>query len=92
MSDLRKYGLVRFSTKTGRVDTAMTALGHALLQLWGLQNTTKTKTTIIFDLETGVIRFRYTGTVDGFPEIERAIEGAGERVDEHIRVALAEGA
>lgn len=92
MSELKKYGLVRYSTKTGKVDTAMTALGYGLLQLWGLQNTTKTKTTVLFELETGLIRSRYTGTADGFPEVERAIESAGEYIDEHIRAALAEGA
>ena len=91
MNELKKYGLVRFSTKTGKVDTALTGLGCGVLQLWGLQNTTRTKTTVIFELETGLIRSRYTGTADGFPKVERAIEDAGEYIDEPVRTALAEG-
>lgn len=90
MDDLKRYGLVRYSKKTGKVDTAMTALGFGLLQLWGLQNTTKTKSTVVFELDTGLIRSRYTGTERGFPEVERAIEESGEYIDEHIRAALAE--
>lgn len=90
MDELKRYGLIRYSTKTGKVDTAMTALGCGLIQLWGLQNTTKTKTTVVFELETGLIRSRYTGTPDGFPKVDRAIEGAGEYINEHIRAALAE--
>lgn len=90
MDELKKYGLVRYSTKTGKVDTAMTALGCGLLQLWGLQNTTKTKTTVVFELESGLIRSRYTGTDRGFPEVERAIEDKCEYMEEHIRACLAE--
>lgn len=91
MDELKKYGLVRYATKTGKVDTAMTALGCGVIQLWGLQNTTKTKTSVVFELDTGLIRSRYTGTADGFPKVERAIESNGEYIDEHIRLALAEG-
>lgn len=90
MSDLKRYGLIRHSTKTGKIDTAMTGLGCGVLQLWGLQNTTKTKTTVVFELDTGLIRSRYTGTPDGFPKVERAIEENGEYIAEHVRAALAE--
>lgn len=92
MGELKKYGLVRHSKKTGEVDTAMTGLGCGMLQLWGLQNTAKTKITAVFELETGLIRSRYTGTADGFPEVEHHIEDQNEYMDEHIRAALAEGA
>ena len=92
MDDIKKYGLVRYSKKTGKVDKAMTALGCGLLQLWGRQNTTKTKETAVFELDTGLIRARYSGTADGFPKVERGIESAGGYIDEHIRLALAEDA
>jgi len=92
MEDIKKYGLVRYSKKTGRVDKAMTALGCGLLQLWGLQNTTKTKETIVFELDTGLIRARYSGTADGFPKVERGIEDAMMYVGENICEALAEDA
>ena len=91
MNEIKRYGLVRYSRKTGRVDTALTGIGCGMLQLWGLQQTTKTKETVIFELETGLIRSRYTGTADGFPKVERAIESRGEYIDEHIRQALAAG-
>lgn len=90
MSDLKRYGLVRYSTKTNKIDTAMTGLGCGLLQLWGLQNTTKTKSSVVFELESGLIRARYTGTPDGFPKVEHAIEENEEYIAEHIRAALAE--
>lgn len=90
MSELKRYGLLRYSTKTGKVDNAMTGLGCGVLQLWALQNTTKTKTTVVFELDTGLIRSRYVGTPDGFPEVEHAIEDAGEYMDEHIRSYLSE--
>ena len=43
MNKLHNYGLIRFSKKTGKVDTSMTAIGKGVIQLWALQNTTKTK-------------------------------------------------
>ena len=62
--------LVRFSKKTGKVDICMDALGHALLDLWGLQNTTKAKATFVFEKSSGMILAKYLGTADGFPECE----------------------
>lgn len=68
MNELRKYYLVRFSRKTGKIDTSLEALGSAQLKWWGLTNTTKTKDTIVFDKETGEIAAYYEGTGD-FPKI-----------------------
>ena len=69
MADLHNYGLVRFSKKTGKIDTSMTALGKGLIQLWALQNTTKTKATVIIDIDERSIVSEYIGTADGFPKI-----------------------
>lgn len=69
MSELHNYGLVRFSKKTGKIDTTMTAIGKGLIQLWALQNTTKTKACIIVDIDERMVVFEYIGTADGFPEI-----------------------
>ena len=63
--------LFRFSKKTGKVDTTMTAMGKALLQMWALQNTTTSKRTLIFDRETGKCLFAASGTKDGFPIIRK---------------------
>lgn len=82
------FGLMRYSKKTGKVDTSMTSIGTAMMSLWAMQNTTKTKACIIVDLEEGRIVERYSGTSDGFPKIEKNIEE--EFVDEETRAILAE--
>lgn len=71
MDELHKYGLVRFSKKTGKIDTTMTALGRGLIQLWALQNTTKTKATVIVDIDERTVFSEYIGTADGFPEVRK---------------------
>ena len=74
MTELHHYGLVRFSKKTGKIDTTMTALGKGLIQLWALQNTTKSKATVIVDIDERKISSEYFGTADGFPEIHKTEE------------------
>ncbi len=64
------YVLFRFSTKTGKIDTTMTSMGKALMKMWALNNTTKTKTTLIFERESGKCVFACRGT-DNFPEIAK---------------------
>lgn len=59
---------IRASQKTGKVDKVMTGMGTALMKMWALNNTTKTKDTFIFERETGKCVFACRGT-DGFPEI-----------------------
>ena len=68
MGNLHYYGLARFSKKTGAVDKVMTALGKGLIQLWALQNTTKTKACVIVDIDERRVDSEYVGTADGFPE------------------------
>ena len=60
---MKTFYLVRFNRKTGKIDTTMTAYGKALLNYWALQNTTKTKDTIVFD-EDGYVTAYYEGTAD----------------------------
>ena len=71
MSDLHNYGLIRFSKKTGKIDTTMTAIGRGMIQLWALQNTTKTKATVIVDIDERQVFAEYVGTEDGFPEVRK---------------------
>lgn len=71
MSVLHNFGLVRFSKKTGKIDTTMTALGKGMIQLWALQNTTKTKACVIVDINERKIIGEYVGTTDGFPEVRK---------------------
>ena len=66
------YVLFRASKKTGKIDTTMTALGNAMLQLWALQNTTSSKQCLIFERESGKLVYATSGTKDGFPEVRDA--------------------
>lgn len=63
--------LFRFSKKTGRIDTTMTGVTSGLMMMWAMNNTTKSKMTLIFNRETGHCIFSATGTPDGLPEIEK---------------------
>ena len=74
MSEMHNYGLVRFSKKTGKIDTTMTALGRGMIQLWALQNTTKTKACVIVDIDERKTFAEYVGTNDGFPEVRKKPE------------------
>lgn len=71
MSELHNYGLVRFSKKTGKIDMTMTAIGKGMIQLWALQNTTKTKACVIVDIDERKTIAEYVGTADGFPEVRK---------------------
>lgn len=67
--ELKTYCLVRFARRSGKIDMTLEGLGSGMLRMWALQNTTKTKDTIIFEKDTGKVCWYYTGTGD-FPEIE----------------------
>lgn len=66
---LHNYGLVRFTKRTGKIDTSMTAIGKGLIQLWALQNTTKTKASVIIDLTERTVYAEYVGTPGGIPDV-----------------------
>lgn len=71
MSELHNFGLARFSKSTGKIDKVMTALGNGLIQLWALQNTTKSKVCVIVDIDERKVIREYVGTGDGFPEVHK---------------------
>ena len=71
MNKLEKYGLVRFSKRTGKIDTTLTALGRGMIQMWALQNTPETKACIILNLDEREVFAEYIGTEDGFPIIHK---------------------
>lgn len=64
---LDTFCLVRFSKKTGKIDTTLEAMGNALLKLWALNNCLKTKDVIIFHKGTGNVVLYVEGTGD-FPK------------------------
>ena len=74
MTTLNNYGLIRFSKKTGKIDTTMTAIGKGMLKLWALQNTTKTKACVIVDVDERTTVAEYVGTDNGFPAIHKTEE------------------
>lgn len=90
---LHNYGLVRFSKKTGKIDTTMTAIGKGLIQLWALQNTTKTKACVIIDLTDRAIYAEYIGSAGGFPEVRKGEQAFEFDVpDELIDILAADAA
>ena len=60
-SKLKVHVLIRCSKRTGKIDTTMTGMGKALMQMWALQNTTKSKITYIIERESGNIVGAYLG-------------------------------
>lgn len=65
---LDEYCLVRFSKKTGKIDTTLEAMGCAMLKMWALRNCTKTKDIIVFHKKTGNCIIYLEGTGE-FPKI-----------------------
>ena len=90
MAELHNYGLVRFSKKTGKIDMTLTALGCGMLELWGLQHTTKTKSTLIIDLDSRSFKVGYVGTEDGFPDVIKTEDEFPFNIPEELYTALAE--
>ena len=71
MEDCLKVNvLFRFSKKSGVIDTTMVGLGTAQMKLWSLNNTTSSKSCVIIERETGLIKFLVIGKKEGFPHIE----------------------
>ena len=67
---LTPCGLIQGSKKTGKVNqTLYTKAGYAMLELWAMQNTSKSKETYIFSLDDGLLLAKYEGQPDGFPKI-----------------------
>ena len=92
MNELHNYGLIRFSKKTGKIDTSMTAIGKGVIQLWALQNTTKTKACVIVDIDERRAVSEYVGTADGFPDIRKNQEDFEYDIPEELYDILAEEA
>lgn len=84
MNEMKVYVLFRFSKKTGRIDTTMTGATPAMMKLWALSKTTKTKRTIIIKQDTGNIIFDACGT-ENFPKIK---ENVGNCENYGISLAL----
>lgn len=69
MKDLGVNVLFRFSKKTGKIDKTMTGIGVAMMKMWALNNTPKTKATMIIERDTGKVLFLAKGTGE-FPKVQ----------------------
>lgn len=72
---LEQCMLVRFSKKTGKIDTTLECVGNAMLRLWALQNTEPSKECLIFSRVTGKILYRVVGRKDNFPRMDESTKG-----------------
>ena len=76
-NSLAVHVLFRCSKKSGSVDTTMTGMGSALMQMWALKNTPKTKSCLIFERESGKLVFATYGDASGFPKVKNGDECKG---------------
>ena len=76
-ASLEIHVLFRFSQKTGKIDKVMTGMGSALMQMWALKNTPKTKGCMIFERETGRLIFSTMGQESGFPKVRKGEQCTG---------------
>lgn len=64
-----RFACVAFNKRSGKIFKSLEAkFGSATLRLWALQNTPKSRDTIIFDLNSGDVVAYYEGTED-FPKV-----------------------
>lgn len=90
MKDLTVHVLFRFSKKTGKIDTTMTGLGSAMMKLWALRNTTKTKVCLIVERDSGNVVFITSGTDTGFPKVKEGNLGSIENYGIPVEVVQQE--
>ena len=70
-NSLAVHVLFRCGKKSGKIDIAMTGMGSALMQMWALNNTPKSKSCLIFERESGKLVFATYGTESGFPNVQK---------------------
>lgn len=73
-SNLRPCVLLRATKKSGKIDKTMIGLGFAIMEMWALQNTPKSKQCFIIDGIDGRVIFATSGTADGFPKIKKGMD------------------
>ena len=71
----KHYGIL-FNRKSGAIITVMDSMSSAMLKLWGLQgNVSKTRDYVVFDAESGEIKFYCEGKGREFPTVCDDMEG-----------------
>ena len=61
----------RYKTKTGEIDTTITSKGCAVPEMWALNNTTRTTTTLVIHRESGKVVFACRGRANDLPKIAK---------------------
>lgn len=88
---MSKYYGVLFNRKSGKIIKTLVAISSAMLKMFALQgNVSATRDYVVFNAETGEIKFYCEGKKDDFPTICRDMEG--KNIDElcaGLREALA---
>lgn len=72
---MSEYVLLRFNRRTGKIDTTLTGYSKGMLTMWGLNNTTATKDTVVFDKDSGEICAYLEGKKGDMPKICKDMVG-----------------
>ena len=83
---MRTICSVTFTRRTGKIVKCLESESEGLLELWALQNTTKTRDTILFYKDSGKIAM-YVEGADSFPQVHK--DCVGEHIDEYCPGMLA---
>ena len=83
---MRTICSVTFTRRTGKIVKCLEAESEGLLKLWALQNTTKTRDTILFYKDTGEVLF-YVEGAESFPQVHTDV--AGENIEDYCVGMLA---
>lgn len=69
---MNMHACIRANKKAGKIDKILTGRSSAMLSLWAMQNTTSTKVSYVFEIESGDVVMICTG-IKGldFPEINK---------------------
>lgn len=78
MEEFKVHVLFRCSKKTGKVDTTMTGITTAMMKMWALTNTPKTKACMIIERDTGKVTYLTQGGADGWPKVKKGDLGSCE--------------
>jgi hypothetical protein len=81
MATVSKHYGVLFNRNNGAIVKVMDSMSSAMLKLWGLQgNVSKTRDFVVFDAESGEIKFYCEGKGKNFPTVCDDMEG--KHIDE----------
>jgi hypothetical protein len=85
---LETFTLVRFTRRTGKINTVLESLGTAMLQMWALKNTRGAEACLIFNKNNGHVAFLTEGTSTGFPKISDARDEDLGHIDDYCKGLL----